>query len=436
MVQFYSVKRRVTTRQKITAIIDDVDGSGQGVAHYKGKTIFIPGALPGEQVDVELVEDKRRWAKGEMKKCSGDNPERRQPRCIYFHRCGGCQLQHMSASLQQQSKSASLRRLLRDSGVTENEPIEILSGESYGCRRRARLGLLYAQGKLQMGYRQEASDKLVSVHECPVLVPVLGALLVPLYETLSSLQAVKRLGHVELVMADNGPVVSVRHLEKLSGSDREKLECFSHKLHLALFLAPETDTLEQITGEEPWYQICDLQLTFSPQDFIQINRGLNEKMVQLALSWLALTREDRLLDLFCGMGNFSLPASEKVKSVVGVEGVEALVARAKYNAVCNQLHNVSFYQHNLENDVKDQPWAREGFSKVLLDPARAGAPGVMGHIVNLSPQAVVYVSCNPTTLARDSQALIAAGYEIKRIALLDMFPHTAHVESMVLFSRK
>jgi len=177
-----------------------------------------------------------------------------------------------------------------------------------------------------------------------------------------------------------------------------------------------------------------LQLTFSPQDFIQVNDGVNQQMVAQAIAWLDLQPDDRVLDLFCGMGNFTLPLGKFVQNAVGVEGVAALVRQAEYNAQLNNLRNVCFFQHNLEEDVSRQPWAAQGFNKVLLDPARAGAAGVMSHIVKLAPQRVVYVSCNPTTLARDSQTLLSAGYHLERVAMLDMFPHTSHLESMVLFS--
>ena len=287
-----------------------------------------------------------------------------------------------------------------------------------------------------MGFRKAGSNDLVSLTQCPILKPELNALIAPLHQVLSTLHAVSTLGHIELVLADNGPLLVLRHLEPLIAEDREKLEQFSHKHKLALYLAAESDTLEQVNGEMPFYRIHDLTLTFSPRDFIQVNGALNEQMVSQALAWLDLQPEDRVLDLFCGMGNFTLPVGKVVKNVTGVEGVAALAAKGGYNAALNNLNNVSFFQHNLEEDVTRQPWAAEGFNKVLLDPARAGAAGVMDHIIKLAPERVVYVSCNPTTLARDSQSLLTSGYQLERITLLDMFPHTGHVESMVLFSRK
>ena len=202
-----------------------------------------------------------------------------------------------------------------------------------------------------------------------------------------------------------------------------------------MFLAPQSEILESISEESPWYDSNGLRLTFSPRDFIQVNEGVNQQMVARALEWLDVQPEDRVLDLFCGMGNFTLPLATRAASVVGVEGVPALVEKGRENALNNGLHNVTFFHENLEEDVTRQPWAKNGFDKVLLDPARAGAAGVMQHIIKLEPIRVVYVSCNPATLARDSDALRNAGYAIRRLARLDMVPHPGHLESMVLFER-
>lgn len=437
MAQFYSAKRRVTTRQTVTVTIHDLDAFGQGVARHQGKTLFVSGALPGEQVEVELQEDKRQYARGRARRILQPSEQRVTPRCPYFTVCGGCQQQHASQALQQQSKANALAHLLTRETGQPTAVDEIIGDSAYGYRRRARLGLQYhaKSQTLQMGFRKTASNDLVSVDRCPILKPELEALLVPLRSCLASLQAVRRLGHVELVQADNGPVLVLRHLDALSSSDRQKLERFSHEHQLALFLAPDSEQLEQVSGEPPYYLSHQLKLGFSPRDFIQVNDAVNQKMVAKALEWLDLQPGDRVLDLFCGMGNFTLPMAKFSQNVVGVEGVAALTAQGEYNARVNDLENITFFHENLEEDVTRQPWAAHGFDKVLLDPARAGAGGVMQHIAKLAPQRIVYVSCNPTTLARDSQVLLSSGYQLERVAMLDMFPHTGHLESMVLFGK-
>ena len=429
MAQFYSANRRVTTRQIITVEATDLDSFGQGVARHNGKALFITGLLPAERAEITLTEDKRQFARGQVKCRLSDSPERVAPRCPHFGVCGGCQQQHASTELQQKSKSRALARLLK------HDVNEIVADEPWGYRRRARLSLSYQPKtvRLEMGFRKAGSSDIVDVKQCPILVPHLEALLPEVRICLSGLDGVRHLGHVELVMANNGPLMVLRHTAPLSKKDREKLERFSHSHDLALFLAPQSEILEQVTGEAPWYASNGLRLTFSPRDFIQVNDGVNQQMVAKALAWLDVQKSDRVLDLFCGMGNFTLPLAREAACVVGVEGVEALVAKGQENAQQNGLHNVTFFHENLEEDVTKQPWASRGFDKVLLDPARAGAAGVMQHIIKLSPGRVVYVSCNPATLARDSEALLSAGYQIERLAMLDMFPHTGHLESMVLF---
>ncbi|EQB8708497.1 23S rRNA (uracil(1939)-C(5))-methyltransferase RlmD [Klebsiella aerogenes] len=432
MAQFYSAKRRVTTRQIITVTVNDLDPFGQGVARHQGKALFIPGLLPQEQAEVVLVEDKKQYARAQVKRRLNDSPQRVAPRCPHFGVCGGCQQQHASIELQQQSKRAALSRLMK------RDVDDIIAAEPWGYRRRARLSLNYQPKtqQLQMGFRKANSSEIIDVVQCPVLVPQLEALLPAVRECLTSLQSQRQLGHVELVQADNGPLMVLRHTAALTAADKEKLERFSQTHGLSLYLAPQSEILEHIRGDEPWYTSDGLRLVFSPRDFIQVNDGVNQKMVRTALAWLDIQPQDRVLDLFCGMGNFTLPLAKAAASVVGVEGVPALVAKGRENAALNGLQNVTFFHENLEEDVTRQAWAKHGFDKILLDPARAGAPGVMAHIIKLAPRRMVYVSCNPATLARDSEALLQAGYRIQRLAMLDMFPHTGHLESIVLFERE
>ena len=429
MAQFYSPKRRVTTRQIITVEATDLDPFGQGVARHNGKALFITGLLPSERAEITLTDDKRQYARAQVKRRLNDSPERAVPRCPHFGVCGGCQQQHASVTLQQDSKSRALARLIK------HDVNDIIAVKPWGYRRRARLSLSYQPktASLEMGFRKAGSSDIVDIKQCPILVPQLEALLPDVRACLSSLEGARHLGHVELVLANSGPLMVLRHTAALSKKDREKLERFSHSHELALFLAPQSEILEQLTGEAPWYASNGLRLTFSPRDFIQVNDGVNQQMIENALAWLDIQPTDRVLDLFCGMGNFTLPLAQKAASVVGVEGVEALVAKGQENAQQNGLQNVTFFHQNLEDDVTQQPWAKQGFDKILLDPARAGAPGVMQHIIKLAPKRVVYVSCNPATLARDSEALTGAGYQIQRLAMLDMFPHTGHLESIVLF---
>ncbi|SLM64351.1 23S rRNA (Uracil-5-)-methyltransferase RumA [Dickeya aquatica] len=416
--------------------VNDLDSFGQGVARHQGKTLFIPGVLPGEQAEIQLTQDKRHYAHARLCRLLTTSDERVAPRCTHAAVCGGCQQQHASPALQQRSKAAALHHLMvRETAGDVPEP-EIIAAAPYAYRRRARLAIHYhaKSQRLLLGYRQAGSHELVDIAACPILRPELDALLAPLRDCLSQLKAVRRLGHVELVLAEQGPLVILRHLDPLCEADRLALTAFARQHRAGMFSAAEADTLVCLHGELPSYRIGELSLAFSPRDFIQVNDEINQRMVEQALAWLDPQAQDQVLDLFCGMGNFTLPLAQRAGRVVGVEGVAALVEKGRENACRNGLSpHTTFYLHNLEEDVTRQPWASMGFDKILLDPARAGAPAVMPQIVKLAPRRVVYISCNPTTLARDSKVLMAAGYRLARLAMLDMFPHTGHLESMALF---
>ncbi|MEH2922481.1 23S rRNA (uracil(1939)-C(5))-methyltransferase RlmD [Samsonia erythrinae] len=442
MAQFYSPNRRVTTRKAVpaktlTVTATSLDPFGQGVARHEGKAVFVTGLLPGEQAEIQLTEEKRQFAHAKLKRILTRSLQRVEPRCPHFTRCGGCQQQHADIALQQASKMAALARMMVRETGDEPPAVSLIAGTPYAYRRRARLAL-YFQAKarrLLMGYRQSASHDLVDIDACPVLRPELEALLRPLRACLNQLSAVARLGHVELVQADNGPLLVLRHLDPLQHADEQRLRDFARQHGVAVYLASDADTLRCLHGEAPVYHVAGLTLAFSPRDFIQVNDAVNQQMVAQALAWLDVQPQDRVLDLFCGMGNFTLPLAQRAASVVGVEGVPALVEKGRENARRNALGNVTFSHQNLEDDVMQQPWAAQSFDKILLDPSRAGAAGLMERIASLAPERVVYVSCNPTTLARDSNVLLTAGFRLANVAMLDMFPHTGHLESMALFLR-
>lgn len=441
MVQFYSPKKRPAKKQamilEVTA--SALDANGQGIAHAEGKTIFVKGLLPQETARIRLTEEKRQFAKGEVIKRLTTSEQRIKPHCEYYDRCGGCQQQHVPIALQRTTKASVLSHLIkRETGVIISaEPV--IAGAEYGYRRRARLGLRYQPEKgLVMGFRQERSNDLVMIKKCPVLKTQLNDLLPTLWTCLSKLTSARDLGHVEMVLADNGPLVILRHLSPLPEHDKQSLRDFSQTYQVTMYLAGDNSEIARLTPieQEPFYQIEGLNLRFAPTDFIQVNDEINSQMVAQAIEWLDLSLEDRVLDLFCGMGNFTLPIAKRVSEVVGIEGVPALVEMAKKNAKLNQLGNAHFWHADLSADFSAMSWSKEGFNKVLLDPARAGALEVMSHIVKLSAEKIVYVSCNPTTLARDSKILLDSGYQLTGLKMLDMFPQTGHLESMAQFSRK
>ncbi|MGG4606864.1 23S rRNA (uracil(1939)-C(5))-methyltransferase RlmD [Providencia sp. Me31A] len=440
MAQFYSPNRRTTSRRQLTVVADSLDAAGQGVARLDGKTIFVSGLLPGEEAQIELTEDKRHFAKAKVVKRISTSLQRAKPVCRYFNQCGGCQQQHVDIGLQRESKANALQYLMmRETGI-DQVATPVISGEPYGYRRRARLGLQYQlkNKQLLMGFRKTQSNNLVDIKNCPVLSSDLDVLIKPLSQCLNQLSIAPKLGHVELIKADNCNIVMIRHLAAFSQSDKQKLADFEKQHGASIWLAGNDENIQPLTfsAPQPEYQVAGEILKFNPLNFIQVNAQINQLMVMQALEWLEINSEDRVLDLFCGMGNFTLPIARLAKSVVGVEGVENLVEQARNNARLNTIYNATFYNENLEAEIHTQPWAAHGFNKVLLDPARAGAAGVMEHLVKLMPEKIVYVSCNPTTLARDSKVLLDGGYQLLHLRMLDMFSHTSHLESMALFVRR
>ncbi|MGF1763106.1 23S rRNA (uracil(1939)-C(5))-methyltransferase RlmD [Aliivibrio kagoshimensis] len=443
MAQFFKPlkTKRIDAKHKAINIIR-LDHLGAGIGLLDKKTVFIDGVLPEERALVQLTENKKNYAKAKLIKLLTPSSERVDPFCRHYQECGGCNLQHLSLAGQIKAKQSALDELMSKFSGQELDKQEkaqqppILSAD-HAYRRRARLSLQFDRpsNALLMGFRKRQSKSIVDVRECPVLTQPLESLLGELHCVLNGLSARRDLGHVELVEASTGRVCLLRHLKPLSVNDLEQLTAFAKQHQLTLFLSPDSNVVDRVYGEAPYYEIDGVEIAFTPQDFIQVNRQVNEDMVQQAISWLDLQSSDRVLDLFCGLGNFSLPLAKRVNHVVGVEGVEEMVRCAQINAESNGLSNVSFHHANLELDITKQAWAKNTFSKIVLDPARAGAPGVMEYVAKLQAHSIVYVSCNPATLARDSQVLLQSGYRLQKLGILDMFPHTGHLESMALFQK-
>ena len=441
MARFFKPqKRKLTDTKHKEIVISRLDHLGAGIGHLNRKPVFVDGVLPGEKALIQLTEDKKQYARAKVIKRLSDSPARIKPHCPIYDQCGGCNLQHLSHSGQVEAKQQALTELMSKFAATENQQefaqaAPIVAGD-WHYRRCARFSIRPGGGKLVLGFRKKQSKEIVDVEQCPVLAQSLNELLPPLRRLLGRLKGQKHLGHVELVEADNGRVVLIRHLQPFSDKDMTALHRFAEDHDVILYLAPTADSATRISGQAPYYELEGMKLYFSPKDFIQVNREVNRQMVQQALDWLDVQPDDRVLDLFCGLGNFSLPLAKRANTLVGVEGVDEMVHRATENAHINQQDNASFHQADLDRDVTAMPWAQQPFNKILLDPARAGAAGVMQHVVSLAPERVVYVSCNPATLARDSQSLLRQGYRLERLGMLDMFPHTGHLESMALFVRK
>ena len=445
MAQFFKAKPVNTTKNKLlkNIQIEKLDHQGRGIAIFDKKPLFIDGALKNEHLDVQIIENKKRFSKGIIKKILVSSPQRISPACPHYDECGGCHLQHCNTASQRKIKESGLSDLFKRFAKQEKVVLEdVLFGSDWAYRRTARFGLQFNKKTktLSMGFRKKGTNELVDQKVCPVLRTELDVLITPLKNLLNQLQSKAMLGHIELIVAEQGVVILLRHLKSLNENDTQLIKTFSNIHKLSFYVQSNSKEVTCLAGEERLtYQLpqWDCTFNFHPTDFLQVNESVNQKMVAQALNWLDLNKDDHVLDLFCGLGNFTLPIARATKQVIGVEGIQTMVDRAANNAQLNNIDNALFYQADLSDEKLTQSqWSKDKFSKVLLDPARAGAYECMPFIIKMKPTHIVYVSCDPVTLARDSQLLLDAGYRLDKLGLLDMFPQTAHMESIALFKNK
>lgn len=460
MAQFFKAKPNKTKQlsAKLSLTVTQLDHLGAGIAQHNGKVVFVPGALPGETVTAQLTEQKKKYAKAKLFKVDKPAPHRVNAQCPHYQQCGGCDLQHMDIEAQRDHKQLALTNLMSKLAINVDSTMvaDAVIGEEWHYRRRARLATLFDKKTktLQLGFRAANSSDIVQIKQCDVLAKPLSALITPFTELLNQLQAKTTLGHLELTEAENGLFAVLRITKALKPADEQLLIDFaaSHNINLlvqdndsqvhGLYSVPSNtasdDTASDQAGIElPQYSLADGQVDcrFSPGNFVQVNADINQRMVAQAIEWLAPQANERILDLFCGVGNFSLPLATKAADVIGVEGVPEMVAQAKQNALDNNLTNLSFFHADLSADLSEASWLGR-IDKLLLDPARAGAYESLQWLSKMKPKKVVYVSCNPASLARDSQVLIEQGYKLKQLMMLDMFPQTHHIEAMALFEIK
>jgi 23S rRNA (uracil1939-C5)-methyltransferase len=435
-------KRREPETASITAATHD----GRGIAATDGKKVFVAGALPGETVRFVRRKRRRNFDEAELLEVIEASPERIEPRCAVYGRCGGCSLQHMSIEAQRSIKERSLKdNLERIGGVKPERWLPPLAGEEWGYRRRARLAVkdVPAKGRTLVGFRERHAPFITDMQRCEVLANPVDALIAPLGEMIGSLSIRARLPQIEVAVADNAVALVFRVLDPPSASDIDTLSAFAVEQGVQVYLqskGPDTITPLAPTEPEPLSYALpefDVHMTFEPADFIQVNGAINQRMVSLAIDLLDVGPGHRVLDLFCGLGNFSLPLARRANDVLGIEGEGALVRRAEENARNNGIDNASFRAVDLAAIDGSEDWLAAGCDRLLLDPARSGAEAVVRRMRLLDPERIVYVSCHPGTLARDAALLVSeAGYVLEAAGIIDMFPHTGHVESIASFSKQ
>ncbi len=439
------MSRRRKLKSKIYEIeIESLSHEGRGISHIDNKVIFTRGALPGEKVMASRTLSRAKYEEADVVEVIEPSGDRIDPKCAVYGICGGCSFQHLSSLNQINAKHDWLQNaFMGQAKVQPKQWLEPLQVESWGYRRKARLGVRYVakKEKVLVGFRERKSSFVTVMSRCEVLHPSLGDNLELLSECIESLSIKEHVPQIEVAIAEQDTILILRHLQSLNENDEEILNGFAKKLSITWYLqSGGLDTIKplsnpvQLTYSLPKH---DIVMSFLPNDFTQVNFELNKKMISLAIELLDLNDKDNVIDLFCGLGNFTLPISRYVNEVVGIEGDRGLVERAKANAQVNDITNASFYKADLFEDVSGFEWFRgRNYNKALIDPARTGAIEIVELLPKLKVERVVYVSCNPATLARDTARLIDLGFSLESAGVMDMFPQTAHVESIALFVRK
>ena len=438
---------RKSRRKKLSepreAVIESLSHEGRGITHINGKTVFVFGALPGERVLLQIQKIRRKFDEASTLEVLQPSPQRIQPKCAAFSVCGGCSLQHLSGDDQLALKQQSLIDMMEHAGLKPAELVPPLRATSWGYRRKARLGVKYVpkKGRVLVGFRERSSPFVADMERCEVLIPRVGHRLTDLSELVGSLDARATIPQIEVAADDQHVVLVFRHLEPLSESDLAKLSAFGQANDFYIQLQPGgPDSLVNLYPQEQHLSFRPLpneaiDIEFGALDFVQVNDELNRQMVSQALDWLQVGADDEVLDLFCGLGNFTLPLATLATAVTGVEGDQIMVDRAKKTARDQQITNTDYFAADLETPDLKSPWMKRSYDRLLLDPPRSGAQAISERIGRFGASKIVYVSCQPSTLVRDATMICSQGYRLSKLGIMDMFPQTAHVESMALFER-
>ena len=437
--------RRRKAKSKVYELnIESLSHEGRGISHHDNKIVFTLGALPGEKVVASRSLSRAKYEEADIVEILQPSPDRIEAKCAVYGICGGCSFQHLSSQDQINAKQGWLQSaFMGQAKVLPKEWLDPLQVKSWGYRRKARLGVRYVnkKDKVLVGFRERRSSFITVMERCEVLHPLLGDNLELLGECIGKLSVKFHVPQIEVAIAELDTILILRHLQPLTSEDEVILQEYGEKLKITWYTqSGGLETVKPLTEDVSLsYSLPDhdIIISFLPTDFTQINFELNQKMINLALKLLDLNKEDVAIDLFCGLGNFTLPISRYVKKVVGIESDSGLVERAKQNASQNGISNTSFYKADLFEDVSGFEWFRgKKYNKALIDPARSGAIEIVKLLPKLGVERLVYVSCNPSTLARDTSRLIDLGFTLDSAGVMDMFPQTAHVESIALFLKK
>ncbi len=445
MARRRNYRKKKLPEDPVKVTIESFTHDGRGVAHVDGKAIFIDEALPGEELEFIYTDSRKDYAEGKVDTLLTQSPDRGEAACPHFGRCGGCSFQHVKDEQQIFIKQGLLAEQFQRIGkVNITEFWEPIKGPYWGYRRKARMGVKYVpkKGRVLVGFRERRNQFLAEIESCPVMHPIVGEKLMDLSAMIGQLSIKDKIPQIEVAIGDEDCVLAFRVLEPATYEDKEIMRAFGHQHHMSMCLQSKgPDTIKPIEDEPEailTYSLPDQGITFrfKPAMFTQVNYEINRQMINRVMQEMDFNEQDQVLDLFCGLGNFTLPIATKAGHVVGIEGDQPLVNHAKENALLNNITNVEFYAADLSKDVSDHAWAKQKYNKIMLDPSRAGASEVLYHLDKWNPELVMYISCNPSTLARDAGILVnELGYTLVKAGVMDMFPQTGHVESIALFKK-
>lgn len=447
-------RRKFKIRGPFEGTVDDLAHDGLGIVHHEEQAIFIHGALSGEQIRFEITGKRKGVKLGRLLEVLSSAKTRATPPCVHYDICGGCSFQHLASESQIDFKHERLKRALQQASAgVPGEWLETLKGPTEHYRRKARLAVksVPAKGRVLVGFRERGNPYVADMKQCKTLVKEVADLLEPLSELIGQLSIQQKIPQIEVALADNRLALVFRVLEPPTELDRNLIEQFSAARDFDAYLQP--DGLDSVAPMRPdaeklYYEIPSLgdkplRLQFEPFDFVQVNADINNRMLDRAMSLLEPRKTDRVLELFSGLGNFTLPLAQRCAEVVAVEGEASLVERARANAQANGLSNIRHFTADLFDEKADKPWALANngtqlasVDLALIDPPRTGAKEILADLGRLAPRRILYISCHPESLARDAASLIHEhGYVLSKAGVMDMFPHTAHVESIAVFDQ-
>jgi len=424
--------------------IESMSHEGRGIAHINGKTVFVFGALQGETVLAQIVKTSRNFDQATTLEVIDASPQRIAPGCEAFQVCGGCSLQHIDNDNQVELKQRTLLEMMAHAGLEAEQLLPPLRAGAWGYRRKARLGVKYVEkkGRVLVGFRERNTPFIADMQRCEVLLPEVGHKLELLANLIGTLDARAQIPQIEVAADADHVQLIFRHLKPLGAHDRDLLIAFAREHDYWIMLQPGgPDTVQSLYPEQQELYLQpggdgDIRIGFNALDFVQVNSEINRKMVAQALDLLDLQPEHSTLDLFCGLGNFTLPMAQRCARVCGVEVDQAMLERARSSALANGIENTEYHCADLTQPDSNRSWMKGRYDRILLDPPRSGALEMVQSIERFNAGKILYVSCQPSSLVRDAAIICDQGYRMSRLGVMDMFPQTAHVEAMALFEHK